>query len=185
MNYIKKNWLTILFLLFLVLQFIPATSFPIKVFLNKLVSFAPSEIAKENREQLDSYEWELASINKGNTNFTSSKGNVIVINLWATWCPPCVAEMPSFQKLYAIYGEKVDFYFVSNESRELINNFIKKNNYTFPVYVSTTLPPASLQSNSLPTTYIIDKNGNIVINKSGVADWDNDSVKEILDSLLE
>ncbi|MDT0554711.1 TlpA family protein disulfide reductase [Patiriisocius hiemis] len=185
MRYLKKNWLTILFLLFIALQFIPATSFPIKVFLNKLISFAPSEVLAEKREKLEDYTWELTSTDDKYTNLTSSKGNVIVINLWATWCPPCVAEMPAFQNLYDVYGENVDFYFVTNESKEVIDKFIKKNNYTFPVYISNSLPPSMLQSKSLPTTYIIDKKGSIVIEKTGAADWDNDSVKETLDSLLK
>ena len=79
MKYLKKNWLTILFLLFIALQFIPATSFPIKVFLNKLISFAPSEIVVEKREKLENYTWELTSIDNNYTNLTSSKGNVLLL----------------------------------------------------------------------------------------------------------
>ena len=93
--------------------------------------------------------------------------------------------MPAFQNLYNVYGENIDFYFVTNESKEVIDKFIKKNNYTFPVYISNSLPTSMLQSKSLPTTYIIDKKGSIVIEKTGAADWDNDSVKETLDSLLK
>ncbi|MEM7187807.1 MAG: TlpA disulfide reductase family protein, partial [Bacteroidota bacterium] len=106
------------------------------------------------------------------------------INFWATWCPPCVAEMPSLQNLYDEYGDRVDFYFVSMESEEKINKFMEKKGYNFPVYIPKQQIPQTIRGNSLPTTYVISKKGGIVVDKVGAADWDSRATKELLNGLL-
>ena len=103
----------------------------------------------------------------------------------ATWCPPCVAEMPSLQNLYDVYGDQVDFYFVTAEERDVVDAFMKKKGYTLPVYLQRFNPPAQLQERSIPTTFLIGKHGNIVIKKTGAADWDDESTKAIIRKLLD
>lgn len=117
-------------------------------------------------------------------NFSQSEGKVAIVNFWATWCPPCVAEMPSFQKLYDDYGQQVDFYFVSSENADKLNRFIGKHDYDLPVYLQTYQAPGQLQSNALPTTYVISKSGEIAIRETGAADWNSKKMREILDALL-
>ena len=92
--------------------------------------------------------------------------------------------MPSLQSLYNDYGEKVDFYFVSMEDPEKITPFMEKRGYDFPVFIPIQEVPNAIRSNSLPTTYVISKKGDIVIDKSGAADWDSEKVREVLDQLL-
>ncbi|MCR9181367.1 MAG: TlpA family protein disulfide reductase [Flavobacteriaceae bacterium] len=157
---------------------------PIQVFVQRLIAFSPSTISEEKREIMHDYSWKLRELNAANTNLEAAKNEVIIINLWATWCPPCVAEMPSFQALYEDYGDRVAFYFVSNEKSEIINRFMEKHNYTFPIYQALEEAPAKLNSNALPTTYVIDKKGEILIKKTGVADWNSRKLRELLDKLL-
>lgn len=157
---------------------------PIQVFVQRIIAFSPSTLSEEKRVSLTDFSWNLREINGANANLNASKEKVILINLWATWCPPCVAEMPSLQALYDDYGDRVDFYFVSNEKSEIIAKFLQKNNYTFPVYQSLESPPAGLQSNALPTTYVIDKKGTILIKKTGVADWNSKKMRALLEDLL-
>ncbi len=185
MSFLKKNAVNILFFLFLGLLIIPQTRMPIQVFVQRLISFSPSEIKKENTEVIDDYGWKLQSLENGPVDFSVSKGNVIIVNFWATWCPPCVAEMPSFQKLYNLYGGEVDFYFVSSEKPEALQKFLSKNSYSLPVYVQNQQAPDMLLSNALPTTFLISKKGEIIINETGAADWNSDKVKRILDKLLK
>lgn len=116
--------------------------------------------------------------------FSHSKEKVVLLNLWATWCPPCLAELPSMQNLYDTYGERMDFYFVSAEDPKTISKFIDKKGYTFPVYIETQRPPAELQVSTIPTTFLIDASGEIIIQKTGAAQWDSAEVKTIIEELL-
>ncbi len=157
---------------------------PIQVFVQRLVSFSPSETDKTDREILQDYNWNLLRLNTEEVNFSQSKGKVAIVNFWATWCPPCVAEMPSFQKLFDTYGDKVDFYFVTSEKAEKVEKFIVKNNYTLPVYLQAFKAPKQLETDVLPTSYLISKSGEIIINEEGAADWNSDKIKTLLDQLL-
>jgi thiol-disulfide isomerase/thioredoxin len=183
MEFLKKNWSNILFIIIIILLIIPQTRTPIQVQLNRLISFAPSEIAEEKRDVLENYEWLLQDLDGKRHSLMASKGRVAVVNLWATWCPPCIAEMPSFQKLYDEYGQKVDFYFISSEEAGKLRNFLEKKDYSLPVYQPLTAGPEQLQSRSLPTTFVISPKGEIVVNKTGSANWNDGNFKGLLDEL--
>lgn len=104
------------------------------------------------------------------------KGKVVFLNFWATWCPPCIKEMPDIQKIYAEYGKNEDDVIIlgvanpsseefpnnADESKEDIIKFLDDNGYTFPVVFDET---GSLLRdyyiNAFPTTFLIDKDGNI------------------------
>jgi len=185
MGFLKKNWTNILFIVLITLLIIPQTRMPIQVFLQKIISFSPSEISKEKRVVLTDYNWKLKSISSEAINFSQSKNNVVLVNFWATWCPPCVAEMPSLQKLYNDYGDKVDFYFVTTEEKEVVEKFLQKKEYNFPVYIQRYTEPEQLSAKALPTTYLLSKEGEIAIKKTGAASWNSDDVRTLIDSLLE
>jgi len=185
MKFIKKNWGNILFFAFILLLLFPQTRMPLQVFVQRLISFSPSEKAETVRETLQDYNWNLQQLDGTEINFSQSKDKVTIVNFWATWCPPCVAEMPSFQKLHDTYGEKVDFYFVTSEKPEKVKNFIIKNGYKFPVYIQYHEAPLLLQSSVLPTTYLISKTGEIVVEEEGAADWNSKKMKEMVDKLLQ
>jgi len=183
-SFFKKNWSNLLLVVVILLLFIPQTAMPIKVFFSRLLSFSPSEIAAEKRVVLDSYDWDLVGLDGERTNFSTSEGKVTLINFWATWCPPCLAEMPSLQDLYDSYGDRVDFYFVTMEDAERVSKFLEKHGYSIPAYIPMEEVPALLKNNSLPTTFLISKNGEIVMEKSGAANWNSSSTRAILDTLL-
>jgi len=184
-KFLKKNWSNVLIIVIILLLFIPQTGMPIKVFISRLISFSPSEIAVEKRKTLGNYNWQLETLEGKRVNFASSEGNVVLINFWATWCPPCIAEMPSLQNLYNDYGDKVDFYFVSLEGSQKLTAFMEKKEYHFPVYIPKQQVPDAIESYSLPTTYVISKSGKIAIDKSGAANWDSEKTKNILDALIK
>ncbi|WP_240673161.1 TlpA family protein disulfide reductase [Aequorivita ciconiae] len=183
-NFLKKQWSNILFGVFIILLIIPQTRMPIQVFVQRLISFSPSETSEEKRETLSDYNWPLVGLNSEEIDFSQSEGKVVVLNFWATWCPPCVAEMPSFQKLYDDYASKVDFYFVTTEKPDKVTRFLKKHNYSLPAYLQHFESPDQLQSSVLPTTYVLSKTGEIVVNESGVADWNSKKIRNLLDKLL-
>ena len=127
---------------------------------------------------------------KGNTvKFSSLKNKVIFMNIWATWCPPCVAEMPGIQKLYEkVKGEK-DIAFVmlsvDQNGMEKVKKFVAKKGYTFPVYLPASNLPAAFQTQTIPTTFILGKDGKVATRHDGMADYDTREVKDYLTKLTK
>ena len=106
----KSQISNLIFLVVIAILIIPQTRKPIQVFLNKgFALISPNIEKKENQKTLRTYEWQLKDENGNIFNFESVKGKVVFINFWATWCPPCIAEMPSIQNLYKDYKDKVEF----------------------------------------------------------------------------
>ena len=176
----------IFFIVVVVLLIIPQTRQPIQVFIHKgFAMFSPSEVDEAKQEQLEDYNWKLQDQVGNNYNFNDAKGQVVMVNFWATWCPPCIAEMPSIMELYNDYKDDVVFMLVTSEDREKVIKFMSKNNYNFVFYNSLTTPPKTLQSTSIPQTYLIDKHGKIVIDKNGAANWNSESVRDALNKLIE
>ena len=188
MNFIKKQWKNILFFGLIIFMFTPQ-GMPLRALLIKGVSYITSrvetlEIDPAERQVLSDYNWQLVDMNKKPIDFNQYKGQVIVLNNWATWCPPCVAELPSLEKLYKQYGDKVTFLFVAQDKFKKVQAFINKNEMQIPVFFPQSAMPNLLESSTIPTTFIIDKSGAIVVRKSGAADWNSGQVHNILDKLL-
>ena len=111
----------------------------------------------------------------GNTvELSSKKGKPIVLNFWASWCPPCKAEMPDFEEAYKKYGDEVEFMMVNltdgyQETLQKAKEHVSSNGYTFPVYFDTKRAGAyAYKISSVPATYIIDAEGNIVAHAIGM-----------------
>lgn len=183
-SWFAKNWSNVLFVILVVLFLIPSTRFQLQVFINRTFSFTPSIENEKDLNQLSDYNWQLLDENKEAVDFNSSEGKVVFINFWASWCGPCVAEMPSLQALYNKHKNNVDFYFVARDEEAAIQKFIQKENYDLPIYFEQQNPPDMLQSNQLPTTYLIDKKGNIWIEKTGAADWNSDKMNDLFEKLI-
>jgi len=147
-----------------------------------------ASIEKETNDNkiISNYNWKLKGLNTPNINFSDLKGKVIFLNFWATWCPPCVAELPSIQSFYNDYKNDVAFVFISNENWSEIDAYFKEKEYDFPVYQGhrSLLKDLPLV-NSIPRTFIIDKNGSIRTDKSGAANWNSTSFREQIDALLK
>jgi len=183
-KFIKKHWSNILFVVFLALLIIPQTRMPIQVFVQRIISFSPSETSEDKREVLQDYHWPLSTMEGEEVNFAVSRERVAVVNMWATWCPPCVAEMPSFQKLYDDYKNDVDFYFVTSEEVDRVERFMTKNGYDMSIYLQQYQAPEQMRSTLLPTTYVLSKSGEIVVEETGTADWNSKKTRAMLDRLL-
>jgi thiol-disulfide isomerase/thioredoxin len=124
------------------------------------------------------------TLNGDKIELNDFKGKVIFLNIWATWCPPCIEEMPSIQKLYnKTDHDTIEFILLSPENSETVKKFLNKSGYTFDVYLLTDELPEVFYTGQIPTTYIIDKNGNIVYRHIGFAIWDNIGVINFLESL--
>lgn len=180
----KKQLSNLVFLVVFGILFFTPLGTPVKVFVHRLVAFSPSVESVEETTTLEDYEWVLENLNGERAYFGDLKGEVIVINFWATWCPPCIAEMPSLQELYSAYGDRVTFMFVSQEDNATISKFLEKRGFDLPVYRPLSKIPEQMYSRSIPATYIIDREGGVRVSKVGVADWNSEKVKQLLDELL-
>ena len=115
------------------------------------------------------------------------RGKVIFLNFWATWCPPCIAEMPSVNKLYQRYKTKNDIVFLmidADGNYAKAKTFMDKKGFDLPVYTQASEIPESLFGNSLPTAVIINPEGQIVFRHEGGADYANPKFFDFIDQLL-
>lgn len=181
----KEQFKNVVFIVVLgLIVFTPLGFYP-RVFVSKILSFSPSMIDETEQQLLPSYQWKLSNLEGEILDFRDLEGKVVLLNSWATWCPPCVAEMPSLQELYLDYHDKIEFVFVASDDQEKVRYFLNKKAYTFPVYFEKTQSPELLSSEQIPTTYVIDSKGKIVIEKIGAADWNSPSTRELLDDLIQ
>jgi len=105
-------------------------------------------------------------------NLEKYKGKTIFINFWATWCKPCIAEMPSIEKAQTtLRDKKVVFLLASGESVEQIEEFKANHNFKFN-YVRIENSEA-LNIQALPTTFIFSPEGNLVFSEMGSRKWDD------------
>jgi thiol-disulfide isomerase/thioredoxin len=116
------------------------------------------------------------------------KGKVIFLNLWATWCGPCRAEMPGIEELYQqVDKSQIEFVMLSVDRPGLetkVKNFVQAQEYTFPVYTLNSELPEVLQVPSIPTTFVIDKSGKIVQKKVGTTQFNTPRFREYLRKLV-
>jgi thiol-disulfide isomerase/thioredoxin len=132
------------------------------------------------------YNLDLLTLDGKKVSLQELKGKVIFMNLWATWCPPCVAEMPVIHSLYQKYSpDKVAFVMLSlDETKGKIEKFIRKKDYSFPVYTLAGQLPQVYATQSIPTTFVISKDGQIVVRQEGMAQYDSPEFEAFLNKLI-
>lgn len=114
------------------------------------------------------------------------KGDVIFMNIWATWCPPCIAEMPSIQSLYDSLEDvpNATFLLVSvDEDFDVAKEFMAKRDYSIPIFHFRNKAPGTYESTVIPTTYVISPDGKLVMEKRGLAKYDTAEFEDFLRKL--
>ncbi len=180
----------IFFILFIVAMLIPTPRRAIMAFVNNIkAQIIQPKIELKNIQKLNAldYNWQLSDSKGKVVNFSEFKGKVIFLNFWATWCGPCLGEMPEIQKLYDKFkaDSNIQFLLVTNEKTQIISNFIKKKKYSFPVFTALQNPPKKFFTRSIPTSFLIDKKGNILIHKVGAAKWSGNKMVKIINDALK
>lgn len=119
-------------------------------------------------------------------NMQQFEGKVIFMNIWATWCAPCVAEMPGINKLYnELKDENIAFVMLSvDDEFEKAVAFKNRKDFDFEVYQLNGSFPPMYNSRSIPTTYIIDACGNLVLTHKGMAGYNSEEFKNYLRNLM-
>ncbi len=185
-----KSWFTrisdILFVLLLIGMLIPASRKEIAAFVNKNMASGPSVLPYDKQFVVpdDAWNWSVQDVNGQWIPLSAHKGKPVLLNFWATWCPPCIAEMPDIQNLYNDYGDKVAFLLITDESPQAVASFMQRKGFNIPIHFHKYAVPPSFSTNSIPTTWLISPEGKVLIHKTGAAKWNSSKMRRILDDLL-
>lgn len=182
-----RPWATILFII-LLLKFTGAFS--------QLGSLAQTALLKTGLRDVEitpplntefNYSFIVKDADGKPVDVNSFKGKVILLNMWATWCGPCRAEMGSIQQLYSkLENKEIVFLMLSVDrigSEQKVHDYIQSKQFTFPVYTMSSDLPELLQVPSIPTTFIIDKSGKVISKKVGTTNFDTPQFKKYLEEL--
>ncbi len=125
----------------------------------------------------------------GNTvSLSDFRGNVVFLNFWATWCPPCVIEMPSMQKLHRRFKDK-NFVMVAINSQETdarVKSFFDKYKLSFTALLDSSGEVGTwFDVNAFPTTFVLDKEGRIIGRVLGPREWDSQASVALFDYLID
>lgn len=107
-------------------------------------------------------------------NLESYSDKVVLVNFWATWCGPCLIEMPSLQELYDKYKTHpdVEFFVVEVDNKPVLaKDFVAEKNYTFPIYSPGSHVPETFLAGAIPTTVILSKQGKIEYRREGTTNF--------------
>ena len=117
-------------------------------------------------------------------DWDSTKGKVVLVNFWATWCKPCIKEMPSLSEAYIkLKDHNVIFIVASDEDVKKIKKFESRHHYNFDLLHSKT-SVFDLDVQALPTTLIINEKGEVVFNEIGARNWNSDKNIELIKSFV-
>jgi len=145
-----------------------------------------TEVSLNETQDLD-FDLDLRSLNGNDLHLSDLKGKVLFINIWATWCAPCIAEMPNIQSLYnKIDNDNIEFVMLSmDQDQSKARKFIERKEFTFPSYVPASPVPEVFKVPSIPTTFVVNKAGKIVSEEVGMAKYDTKRFKQYLEKLAD
>jgi len=153
--------------------------------LGPMRSGCPADPAQRKDLGATDYRFSIKTLNGVEVSFSQFRGKPIFLNVWATWCSPCVKEMPDIQALAdSLQQEDIAFVLLSEESLDEVKQFVTQEGLHAPVYVATGALPEVFDSRGIPATFLIDTQGTIVARRIGAAGWDNDTCRNYLRGML-
>jgi len=153
--------------------------------LGAMRSGCPADATQRKDFGAADYHWSLKTLDGKEISFSQFRGKPVFLNVWATWCGPCVEEMPEIEALAeAMKGRDVAFVLLSEESVDEVKEFVLAQGLTAPIYVANGKLPEVFESEGIPATFIVDAQGKIVFRRVGAAAWNNDACLNYLRGLL-
>tara|TARA_B100001059_G_C17360167_1_gene344720 strand:- start:15 stop:557 length:543 start_codon:yes stop_codon:yes gene_type:complete len=132
----------------------------------------------------------LPNLNDEYVNVENYKGSYILINFWATWCAPCVKEIPSLNNLYNKFKYKKNFKMIAiniGQSKEAVKKFLldKSLPIEFTVLLDEKMELSNWNVQAIPTTFLVDEKGRIIYKVEGEKEWDSDEFSTFFSSIIE
>lgn len=146
------------------------------------------EVATVESETASADDLSFKDKNGNIVSLSSLKGKVVFINFWATWCPPCIHEMPSIDQLKKTFNgdDNIEFLMVDVDNKiEQSTAFMTENEYDLPVYTPASNIPTDFLDGAIPTTVILDKSGAMVSRMEGGRDYSAPEMVQAITELIE
>ncbi len=154
-----------------------------------LAFFGPrrrAELEHSGTGERADYSWTILDLNDRPVPFSTFQGRPVFLNIWATWCGPCVAELPSIARLARdpkLDGKSIAFVCVSNgESSETVKQFLKGKDWPMTFLRAEKVPPV-FYSEGIPATFLIGADGKIAAVQIGSVEWDDPKTVAFLEKL--
>ena len=185
--FVKRHWFSIIFYIIIALLiFHPGAKSWV---LQQVVStgLLKANINKEKENLIAAGNFSFSDESGKISSIADLKGKVVFINFWASWCPPCRAEMPDLNNLYNKLknDERYVFLFMNeDEDKSKAVEYLHKNNFTIPLHEKAGSVPPEIFSGTLPTTIVLNKQGEIVLKHTGMAAYDSRGFIKQLEDLL-
>lgn len=168
---------------------IAAVAILIVVFMNQGESTETMQMDQVDEDKLPGLkvgvkapDFELVNLNGEKVKLSDFHGEKVMLNFWATWCPPCKEEIPDMEKFYAAHGDEINILAVNLDPENDVEGFLKKMNATFPVVIDEGRQAMSKYDVlTIPTTFFIDEEG--IIRKKHLGAMTFEMMKESTDSL--
>ena len=131
--------------------------------------------AKDTEQQFDQdlYSLEFTTLDGEKTSFADYAGSPLIVNFFASWCAPCVKEMPDFQRLHERHGERFQIIGLAVEGERPARRLVESTGVTYPVGLDDSDLLVELGGVAMPTTVFISKQGELLESHSGVFNYSN------------
>lgn len=127
------------------------------------------------------FDWRVRPLGGEATTLEAFQGKVLLINLWASWCTPCVREMASMERLRQRLSDTgVEFLIVATEGERTVRRFLRRYPYDLPIFLEERPIPPAFGAVGIPTSWVVDRRGRIVLRHHGEAVWDSEEVEDLL-----
>jgi len=154
-----------------------------KIAIFRKMSFLP------NTKRVEAPDFYLRTLDGQNRTLRQDRGNVVLVNFWATWCPPCLREMPAMQRTYEKFktqGFQIVAVSVDQGSSDAVRKFAENLNLKFQIVLDPEhTAKRAYQVKALPTTYLIGRGGRIVAYGMGARKWDGEAAFNLIEFLLK
>ena len=154
-----------------------------KILLQRIFSSQAIILPSEEQYLIDP-DWTLKDRNNKEFSFSRSNGKVKFVYFFSSWRAMSIADLIGIQKLYDDYSQKVDFYIITNELPEPVEQKQKYRKFTFKVTYLIQEVKMPFDPEKIPSGYIIDQNNKVIAQGFGNTRWNSDKVRTLLDSLL-